>query len=261
MGSSNNVDVLQLEADDIARRARGLLQSWSNAQTDQLSTEELHLAHYSSLEAIVSMLQTPKGGLRLSDTSTMNDPEEGCSTTEDRIISNLLKDEFSKKSWLWQRYGAANVCCFVGIVRASEQIIDAGDDLLFWRLYGNDCRGVSITMPPHVSKKLVESSIVDRVIYTDEPPPQIDLSIFLPLLKDLDNLRCRARDAGAWSEISASVLSACDPLFKQRFLRKRSHYEMEREYRAVAFLSEDEAEILATLVMVGMCNMDSLGNL
>ena len=131
---------------------------------------------------------------------------------------------------------------FVGIVLTSEQVIDAGDDLLFWRLYGNDCRGVSITMPPHVSKKLVESANVEPVIYTDEPQPEINLSLFATLLKDLDKLQQRARNEDTWLEIGQKVLPACDPLFKQRFLRKRSHYEMEREYRAVVFLSKDEAE-------------------
>ena len=197
---------------------------------------------YSSLEAIVSMLQTPNGGLRLSDTSTMNDPDEGRSTIEDRNVLHLLKNEFGEESWLGQRYIAANVCSFVGIVRDNKQRIDPGDDLLFWRLYGNDCRGVSVTMPPHVSKNLVDLSIVDRVAYTDEPLFQNDLSSLPTLLQDLDNLRSRASEAGEWSKISPDVLSVCDQIFKRRFLRKRSHYEMEREYRSVAFLSGDDNE-------------------
>ena len=245
MSASSNLHALQREAADIAVRSRELLQSWTSAQPDPLSTEQLsslHLAHYTSLEAIISMFQTTDGGLRLSDTSTMNDPEEGRSTTDGRIILQLLKSKFGKRSWLWQRYSAANVCCFVGIVRAGERDIDPGDDLLFWRLYGNDCRGVSITIPPHVSRQLIDSSIVGRVMYTAEAPLEIQPSVFVPLLRDLDGLRKRARNLSLWSKICPSVLPLFDALFKQRFLRKRSRYEMEREYRAVAFLSEDDAE-------------------
>ncbi len=245
MSDSKELEALLLEADGIVNRAHELLHSWPNAKADLKSAEELsslHLAHYTSLEAIVYMLQTSDGGLRLSHTSIMNDPEEGRATLEGRMISHLLENEFGDESWLWQRYGAANVCCFVGIVRDGEQTIDAGDDLLFWRLYGNDCRGISITLPPHVSRRLVDSSTVDCVIYTDDPSLEIDLSLFSSLLRDLDSLRCRARNAGLWSKICPDVLAACDPLLKQRFLRKRSHYAIEREYRVVAFQSEDDAE-------------------
>ena len=245
MSESRDLDALQCEANDIAARACDLLQSWNKVQTAIESSEEplsLNLAHYTSIEAIVSMLQTPDGGLRLSDTSTMNDPEEGRATAEGSLISDLLEEEFGMDSWLWNRYGAANVCCFVGIERTSEQPIDAGDDLLFWRLYGNDCRGVSITIPPLMSKELVNSSAVGQVTYADESPLEIEQSMFLTFLIDLEELQIRADDANLWSQICPGVLAACDPLFRQRFLRKRSHYEMEREYRAVAFLSENNAE-------------------
>ena len=49
-------------------------------------------------------------------------------------------------------------------------------------------------------------------------------------------------DAGVWAKIGPEVLVACDPLFRQRFLQKRAHYEMEQEYRAVTFLSEDDED-------------------
>ena len=240
MDSSDRLDELQREAEGIVKRATELLSQWANVQTSMEELSSLRLAHYTSLEAIVDMLQKENSGLRLSDTSTMNDPEEGRATEEARLISHLLKEEFGKESWLWQRYSEANVCCFVGIAGNSEQVIDAGNDLLFWRLYGNDCRGVSITIPPHVSKPLVEASTVCRVRYTDESTPQINVLWVSSLLKQLNKLHERAREATLWLEICPGVLSACDLLLKQRFLSKRSHYEMEREYRAVEFLSEDD---------------------
>ena len=237
-------DELSSKAKDIAARALLLLESWTGSDGHQLSVEELktiNLAHYTSLDAIVSMLQTPEGGLRLSDTSTMNDFDEGRATLDGRIINDYLENDFGKESWLWKRYSAAHVACFVGIPHTDERM--AHDDLLFWRLYGNDCRGVSISIPPHRSEVLVKSSIVNRVIYTDADKQSVKIdSSFVSLLKDLDNLRQRARTAGLWHKINPTVLPSCDGLLKQRFLRKGSHYDMEREYRAVAFLSEDDTE-------------------
>ena len=245
MSSAKEVRALKREAGATANRIRDLLKVWIKEEDEVAPagpSSPLYLAHYTSLQAIVSMLQSTDGGLRLSDSSTMNDPEEGRATVEGRTILNLLESEWGKESWLWQRYSAANICCFVGIVRASETTIDAGDDLLFWRLYGNDCRGVSITIPPHISEKLVSDSIVDRVAYADSPAMDIEVTEFTRLLKHVNDLRVRAQNAGNWPDICSRILPSCDKLFRQRFLRKRSHYEMEREYRAVAFISEDDAE-------------------
>ena len=245
MDNSQILSALRREAADISARAQKL--QWSRNEVQSISEPKhepvsLQLAHYMSLEAIVSMLQARTGGLRLSDTSTMNDPEEGCATSEDRLVSRVLREELGEDSWVWKRYGTAKVCCFVGIERTGDQIIDAGDDLLFWRLYGNDCRGVSIILPPLLSKELVDNSVIGRITYADELPLQRDLSEFLTFLKDLEELHSRALDASLWSKICPDLVVACDPLFKQRFLRKRLHYKMEQEYRAVAFLSEDNED-------------------
>ena len=245
MNRSQTCDDLLQESVNIAARARELQKPLNEIQaisTSENRPSSLQLAHYTSLETIVSMLQAIDGGLRLSDTSTMNDPEEGCATSEGSFVSHLLRDKLGEKSWVWKRYGAAHVCCFVGVERTGERTIDAGDDLLFWRLYGNDCRGVSITIPPLSSKGLVKGSAVGRITYADELPIEIDLSAFSTFVKDLEELHSRALEAGCWSIISPDVIVACDPLFRQRFLRKRAHYEMEREYRAVAFLSDDDED-------------------
>ena len=190
---------------------------------------------------MISMLQASGGGLRLSDSSTMNDLEEGKATRDGRAISHLL-EEFGKESWLQKRYGSANVCCFVGVDREEDQNIEAGDDFLFWRLYGRECRGVSIAIASHKSRELVEASLIQEVVYTEEPRMQVDIAAMSSLLQDLDSLRNEACTAGVWNEIYKLAIPDCDLLFGQRFLWKRSHYKMEREYRAVAFITEDEKE-------------------
>ena len=233
---------LQNTANSIAERARNLLESTYGMRSDLSFTweESFRLAHYTSLEAIVSMLQASGGGLRLSDSDTMNDPDEGRATRDGRVISDLLNNEFGRESWIWRRYSSAHLCCLIGIDQKENKDIEVGDDLLFWRLYGNECRGVSVTMPSHLANKLVESLVVQRVVYTKEPDMQVNVAAISKLLEDLDDLRSRARKIDLWPKVCQAVIPACDLLLGQRFLLKRSHYEMEKEYRAVAFVTQGD---------------------
>lgn len=245
MSVSRALEELRPAIEAVARRAEELLRLQGGLSEVTPPPRPLHLAHYTSLEALISMLQAPKGGLRLSDSSTMNDPDEGCTTGDGRMFLKVLEDQAGTESWLWQRYSAAHICCFVGVggyeqEDRAERILDAGDDLLFWRLYGDEGRGVSITIPPHVSHKLLENSLVQRVRYTDERLLQIDLRGIASLLGDLATLRERALAVGLWQDVCQDVLPMCDRLCAQRFLEKRAHYEMEREYRAVVFVAGTE---------------------
>ena len=146
MTVSRDCALLSEEADVLAQKAKALLASLHTSTTisHEVGTPVFRLAHYTTLEAVISMLQSPKGGLRLSDSSTMNDPEEGCATRDGRHIRHLLDDEFEQDSWPRRRYDHAHVCCFVGVDRGAKNDVEPGDDLLFWRLYGNDCRGLSM---------------------------------------------------------------------------------------------------------------------
>ena len=129
--------------------------------------------------------------------------------------------------------------------KASENLreITLGDHLLYWRLYGNDCRGASISLPTHLVEKLLKQSIIDRVIYSDEQPDyEPKISSLLKLLQDIDELRSEAIKEGTWPKICGNILPDTDRFFKQRFLHKRSDFNMEREYRAITFISNDNAE-------------------
>lgn len=246
MSCSRDLALLRDEAVIIANRAGELAKSQHRAEHGSAITSKpssLHLAHYTSLDALFSMLHSPENGLRLSDSSAMSDPEEGRATRDARLVHKLLED-CGPDSWISRRYSSAYLCCFVGVRRAQGQELDAGDDLLFWRLYGNEGRGVSITLPPHVSELLAESSMVQRVIYTDEPDMNYDIAAVSKLLEDLDCLRKRAIESGAWPDLCKAVLPKCDLLLGKRFLLKRSHYKMEREYRAVAFDTEEHGTCL-----------------
>ena len=240
MDQSRDATLLQDKAAAIAADARSLLAKIQDTPTVH-ETPSFRLAHYTTLEALVSMLQCSSGGLRLSDSSTMNDPEEGCATRDGRSIRHLLKDEFEEDSWPRRRYDAAHICCFVGVERGAEDV-NPGDDLLFWRLYGGDCRGLSITLAPHVSADLLSTAHVQEVTYKKEPPRRLDLRPISSLLQKLEELRSRANDAQLWPSVCPRVLPDCDRLMAYRFLHKRAHYAMEREYRVVAFATDDAYE-------------------
>ena len=69
MSSGNNLKQLKSEAKEIANRACNLRQLPNGTHSDVELTEQFRLAHYTSLEAMVSMLQSSGDGLRLSDSS------------------------------------------------------------------------------------------------------------------------------------------------------------------------------------------------
>ncbi len=250
MNRLRSVEELASEARHLAGQAQELLAKQRQAfgvATPEPQAAPPPLAHYTTLTALVSMLQGTGGGLRLSDSSTMNDPLEGRSTRDGRMLSHLL-EEFGTDSWARNRYGAAHVCCFVGVAPAEEEpgsghTVVVGDDLLFWRLYGDECRGVSISIPAHLSERLAASSFVQRVIYTDEPPLEVDVTAIEKLLRELERFRERARRTDAWPAVGREVLGACDLLMSQRFLQKRPHYRMESEYRAIRFVTVEDGAV------------------
>lgn len=241
-----DTESLILEANEISDEAKSLLDKRYKPNTQKTTdgTSTFKLAHYSTLQAIISMLQNPDGGLRLSDSSTMNDPEEGKASADGRFISSLLDNEFSADAWIRRRYEASHICCFVGgKSRDLDTQITIDDDLLFWRLYGGECRGVSLTLSSSLSNSLLMSSQVQEVVYANDPPMRVDLSQVLPLLQRLEKLHTHAISAECWDTIYPLVLPNCDSLMAQRFLQKLAHYDMEREFRAVKFVTNGEEAI------------------
>ena len=103
--------------------------------------------------------------------------------------------------------------------------------------------------------------MVGRITYADELSIQMDWSVFSTFLKDLEELHSYAMGADLWPKISQEVLVACDPLFKQRFLRKRSHYEMEQEYRPLYFYQKMMKRTCGILFVASMYNMAVLGSM
>ena len=235
---------LELEAYDIARRAQHLQRQlvFAKPRWDKTLISKFQLSHYTSPEVLISLLHSRSPGLRQSDSSTLNDPQEGLSTIDDREIRRMLHGEFDRHSWLIKRYDQAHICCFVGITSRANYIYP-GDDLLFWRLYGNDCRGVSITLTPQKSVELVKQRKVFKVSYRPDSTMSIDVRCLHSLLRDLEKFRLRAYEADLWKSLYPIVLPKCDRLMAHRFLHKHPHFSIEREFRAVTFITGNKVEV------------------
>ena len=157
--------------------------AWLAGHVRQLhgAGEELpmSLAHYTSLDAVYSMFQRGDEALfRFSDTLHMNDPEEGRSVRWAEKIAENLEESYKIKSdrradpsWEGKMFASAYVLSFVGAKLTKKIRIEAekvGDDLSFWRTYGKDGRGCSMTFnhvrswPPDVKSRVRKVRYVSR---------------------------------------------------------------------------------------------------
>ena len=200
---------------------------------------EASLVHYTSLDALVNMLRTKGGGLRLFGATTMTDPQEGGSSETDRTIKTAI-EHLDSDSWCAKRYQAPKICCFVG----GKDDMRLEDKLLFWRLYGRDGRGVSIKIAPHKAKEWLESKVVERVNYRRVANSSMETREFDQFLEKInlvqgDAVESLEQDGEIeWSEI----FPFCDMLMKQRFLHRNHEFEMEQEFRAVRWQAEMSVE-------------------
>jgi len=107
------------------------------------------ITHYTSIHSLVSMLQSAsrdeKNFLRMYDSAHSNDPGEG----------NFLKRHLSKEytSLIGDEASHAYIASFV---LSDDEKGKARDNLSFWRAYGRDGEGCSLSLPlaSHLSKNL-----------------------------------------------------------------------------------------------------------
>lgn len=146
-------------------------------------SKNLKGVHYTSMDVIVSILENTRKGdqkinernsLRLYDSAHLNDPDEG-----NYVIRNLAK----KYNWLEEETFHAYIASFI----KPETEKDMSDNLMFWRTYGKEGMGCSLSLniprerlkkvlygPKNVEKfmKLLEPilmSINDLVKIQEEP--------------------------------------------------------------------------------------------
>lgn len=196
------------------------------------------VVHYTSLQALFTMLdggvEPPKlsGGrystdqqfLRLYDSANLNDPSEGVYFMK-RVLtntSNPLKTPAYIASFITPRE------------TGTDPIKEARNNLVFWRHYGDDGRGCSITIPADRFTSHQYELKLRTVIYgstkANAAASQLRLPIaMLEMTEDLD------------TEIRREVAVAIrDGLGEIPYLYKSSAYMYERECRIVAMESNFE---------------------
>ncbi len=173
------------------------------------------VSHYTSLAAATSMMRGLANGeettLRLYDSAHCNDPGEG----------NFLVSEFSssgKYRWLEQgsEAGHAYITSFV----EGEGLTDVGDDLVFWRSYGDNGKGCSLTLD-------VPQILLRRVKYGQSGMAEARRRI-LPVL---DAVAPLAQDNDDFSKaISGTIWGGLESV---RYLYKEQAYHHEKECRVL----------------------------
>ena len=171
--------------------------------------------HYTSLEAVLRMLsQEISGGsasLRLYDSLHCNDPEEG------NFLVNSLS---STPEHRWLAEGGSGGHAYIASLIVDEQEQDLSNELLFWRTYGNEGAGCSLTM-------VVETRLLRRVLY-GEGPVAVTREQLLPILDVVQPLAERYESLR--EEMSGTIWRRLEAV---RFLYKNSAYKFEKECRVV----------------------------
>ena len=197
----------------------------------------LALAHYTSLETMVAIARNgPEGYLRLTDTLHLSDPEEGRATPWATKIADALNDESWAQGWGASMFSSAYILSFVAPPVGSEnpEIREIGNNLFFWRTYGNGGGGCSITFNNVRSWRDDLQSRVRRVHYDDQNEAELGKCI-LKLLKLVATLRTSYHDETSFNEAMEEARTDFHECFSKRFLCKKRAYQAENEYRIVAF--------------------------
>ncbi len=171
--------------------------------------------HYTSLEVVLRMLskETSDGNssVQLYDSLHSNDPEEG------EFLVNSLS---STPEHRWLAEGSSGGHAYIASFIVDEKERDLSNELVFWRTYGNNGAGCSLTM-------VVKNRLLRRVFYEEEQvavtreqlSPVLD--VVQPLAQRYESLR---------KEMSNTIWRRLEPI---RFLYKNSAYKFEKECRVV----------------------------
>ena len=214
-GSINAAYVEQVILPELGSAVRGISSRIEDRHRIPTAADNVTawVTHYTSLSTVTTMLRELADGqeavLRLYDTSHSNDPDEG---------NHLVRELSSKDGYRWlaleSSVGHAYVTSFVG----GQDGVDMSDDLVFWRSYGKDGKGCSLTVS-------VRADLLRRVFYIDSEI-ESTRQMILPVLDAVAPL-ARA-DAGCAELISAAIWKHLEGT---RYLYKDVAYHHENEHR------------------------------
>ena len=188
-------------------------------QLHQRDIAEYHVpsfVHYTSVGALFSMLQSAayklKPSIRLYDSVHFNDPEEG-----DYLINHLAGD---KHCWLKRGYGYSSHAYIASFVMPNEDNKVMNDELIFWRTYGQEGEGCSLTVD-------VPKSRLRRVLYGIHEA-KIAVELLQPVVELLEPLASTSTNIG---NILAKTFR--ESLEGIQYLYKNEAYSYENECRVI----------------------------
>ena len=223
-GSANTAYVEQMILPELGTAVRGIRSRIEERHRIPTVAENVTLwvTHYTSLSAVTSMLRELADGqksvLRLYDTSHCNDPDEG---------NHLVRELSSNDGYRWlARESSVGHAYITSFVRGQDGK-DMSDDLVFWRTYGKDGKGCSLTVA-------VRADLLRQVFYSRNDI-ETTKQMILPVLEVVAPL-ARADESCA-ELISAAIWQDLEGI---RYLYKAEAYHHENEHRiAIPAASSD----------------------
>lgn len=216
---------------------------------DQRGSEQSYMAlvHYTSWQELLQMLQVNDGQsmFRMYNYEMVNDPQEGgIGPAEWRDIEGEVEDLLQKYAPDGKeeraRRGGAYGCSFSTSI---ENVDGIEDDLMFWRLYGDNGKGVSLKLGA-IPKEMY------RVRYREYKGQGIGTTEEED--RDVTKRMCQLLDAGKktidkapdrWkAETGRSIAWAlAQVLDGYLYLVKNKAYEHEQEWRAIKIWPNSES--------------------
>ena len=186
-----------------------------------------NFVHYTSIGTLFSMLQSAayklKPSLRLYDSVHFNDPEEG-----DYLVNYLAGD---KHNWLKRGRGYSSHAYIASFVAPNTNDKVMNDELIFWRTYGQEGKGCSLTVD-------VPKSRLRNVFYgTNEAEFAVEL--LQPIVNLLEPLASTNKDIG--NSLAKTFRESLEGI---QYLYKNEAYSYENECRVIMCQPEiDESRI------------------
>ena len=220
-----------------ANEATKLLSLLADGEREWRNPGKLTLAHYTRCDALKAII-TEADGLRARRSDLLADPREGTTTAAGKKLAEAL-DEQDHSSWVYRKFRHAYLTCFVGGEENDPELqgVAIEDDLLFWRLYGDECKGASIKIPESMVRRLEGLHTFGPVAYrsTANANKATGGGRSGGIVTTLTKLHEQHTSSGDWDSFYEKVGQSVERYMAQRFLEKQAHYRAEREYRLVMF--------------------------
>jgi len=186
--------------------------------------------HYTGVANLISMLQgaienNGSSSLRLYDSVHLNDPDEG--NYFDRYLKHSKNHDLLPKSKAHHAY-------IVSFILPQDEK-DMSNNLVFWRAYGKEGKGCSLTVP-------IRRNRLRRVHYGEKKVGCSDLL----LIKALETLKpLMGSSDAAMGQLKETLINTIEGYIEQfRYLFKSDAYDYEKECRLVVPESDTKPELI-----------------